>query len=239
MSEMLLEVQGLSAGYGDVQVLWGLDLQVRQGEITCIVGSNGAGKSTLLRTLSGLVQARSGKVTFKGRDLTGATPEDVLSAGIAHVPEGRRLFKGLSVRDNLLLGAYHRKASRADIEHDLEQIYHFFPILKDRRNQDASTMSGGEQQMCAIGRGIMSRPSLLMIDELSLGLAPLAVESLCAALRSVNQTGLSILLIEQDVFTAFDLAVHGFVVESGKVTLRGSCEALASNPQVRQAYMGI
>jgi len=239
MSEMLLEVQGLSAGYGDVQVLWGLDLQVRQGEITCIVGSNGAGKSTLLRTLSGLVQARSGKVTFKGRDLTGATPEDVLSAGIAHVPEGRRLFKGLSVRDNLLLGAYHRKASRADIEHDLEQIYHFFPILNDRRNQDASTMSGGEQQMCAIGRGIMSRPSLLMIDELSLGLAPLAVESLCAALRSVNQTGLSILLIEQDVFTAFDLAVHGFVVESGKVTLRGSCEALASNPQVRQAYMGI
>ncbi len=239
MSDMILEVQGLTAGYGDVQVLWGVDLQVRQGEITCIVGSNGAGKSTLLRTLSGLVQARSGTVTFKGHDLTGATPADVLSAGIAHVPEGRRLFKGLSVRDNLLLGAYHRNAPRADIEHDLEQIYHFFPILKDRRNQDASTMSGGEQQMCAIGRGIMSRPSLLMIDELSLGLAPLAVESLCSALRSVNQTGLSILLIEQDVFTAFDLAAHAFVVESGKVSLSGTCEALASNPQVRQAYMGI
>ena len=239
MSEVLLEVKGCTAGYGDVQVLWGIDLQVLKGEITCIVGSNGAGKSTLLRTLSGLVKIRSGSVTYAGKDLTGATPAEVLSAGIAHVPEGRRLFKGLSVRDNLLLGAYHRKALRADIEHDLEQIYQFFPILKKRRNQDATTMSGGEQQMCAIGRGIMSRPSLLMIDELSLGLAPLAVESLCSALQSVNQTGLSILLIEQDVFTAFDLAKNAFVVESGKVSLSGPCELLASNPQVRQAYMGI
>lgn len=239
MSEILLEVKGLTAGYGDVQVLWGIDLQVRQGEITCIVGSNGAGKSTLLRTLSGLVQARTGSVTYKGQDLTGATPAQVLDAGIAHVPEGRRLFKGLSVRDNLLLGAYQRHASKADIEHDLEQIYNFFPILKERRNQDASTLSGGQQQMCAIGRGIMSRPSLLMIDELSLGLAPLAVESLCAALRSVNETGLTILLIEQDVFTAFDLATQAFVVESGTVSLSGSCQALANNAQVRQAYMGI
>ena len=239
MADVLLEVKGLTAGYGDVQVLWGIDLTVQKGEITCIVGSNGAGKSTLLRTLSGLVPSRAGTTTFKGRDLTGDSPAAFLGAGIAHVPEGRRLFRGLSVRDNLLLGAYHRKALRADIEHDLEQIYHFFPILKDRRHQDATTMSGGEQQMCAIGRGIMSRPALLMIDELSLGLAPLAVESLCTALCSVNQTGLSILLVEQDVFTAFDLASSAFVVESGKVSLSGPCETLASNPQVRQAYMGI
>lgn len=239
MSETLFEVKGLMSGYGDVQVLWGIDLKVRKKEITCIVGSNGAGKSTLLRTLSGLLPTRAGMVTFNGRDLTGCTSAEALSAGIAHVPEGRRLFKGLSVRDNLLLGAYHRKASRVEIENDLDQIYHFFPILKDRRHQDATTMSGGEQQMCAIGRGIMSRPSLLMIDELSLGLAPLAVESLCSALRSINQTGLSILLVEQDVFTAFELATSAFVVESGRVSLEGSCETLALNPQVRQAYMGI
>ena len=239
MSEVLLDVKGLTAGYGDIQVLWGIDLEVKKGTITCIVGSNGAGKSTLLRTLSGLVQARSGHVTYRGRDLTGASSADVLSAGIAHVPEGRRLFKGLSVRDNLLLGAYHRTASRADLEADLEQIYGFFPILKERRHQDATTLSGGEQQMCAIGRGIMSRPSLLMIDELSLGLAPIAVESLCAALRTVNESGLTILLIEQDVFTAFDLASSAFVVESGKVTLSGSSQELALNPAVRQAYMGI
>ena len=239
MSEVLLDVKGLTAGYGDIQVLWGIDLEVKRGTITCIVGSNGAGKSTLLRTLSGLVQARSGHVTYRGRDLTGASSADVLSAGIAHVPEGRRLFKGLSVRDNLLLGAYHRTASRADLEADLEQIYGFFPILKERRHQDATTLSGGEQQMCAIGRGIMSRPSLLMIDELSLGLAPIAVESLCAALRTVNESGLTILLIEQDVFTAFDLASSAFVVESGKVTLSGSSQELALNPAVRQAYMGI
>ena len=239
MSEVLLDVKGLTAGYGDIQVLWGIDLEVKKGTITCIVGSNGAGKSTLLRTLSGLVKARSGHVTYRGRDLTGASSADVLSAGIAHVPEGRRLFKGLSVRDNLLLGAYHRTASRADLEADLEQIYGFFPILKERRHQDATTLSGGEQQMCAIGRGIMSRPSLLMIDELSLGLAPIAVESLCAALRTVNESGLTILLIEQDVFTAFDLASSAFVVESGKVTLSGSSQELALNPAVRQAYMGI
>ncbi len=240
MSEPLMQVSGLVSGYGDVQVLWGMELAVQAGEICCIVGSNGAGKSTLLRTISGLVAARGGSVRFAGRELAGATPAQVLQAGIAHVPEGRRLFRGLTVRDNLLLGAYHRTgATRAEIDDDLGQIYDSFPILKERRNQDATTLSGGEQQMCAIGRGIMSRPTLLMIDELSLGLAPLAVEKLCDSLRAINRGGLSILVVEQDVLTAFELAQHAFVVETGRVTVSGSCAELARNPQVRQAYMGI
>jgi len=235
----LLQVQGLQAGYGDVQVLWGIDLQVQAGEIACVVGSNGAGKSTLLRTLSGMVTARAGTVQFAGQALAGASCETILRAGIAHVPEGRRLFRGLSVRDNLLLGAYLRQDLRADIQHDLEAIYSLFPILKDRAKQDASTLSGGEQQMCAIGRGLMSRPQLLLIDELSLGLAPRAVEKLSEALLAINAKGLSILLVEQDVFTAFELARHGIVIETGRVAFSGPSGELAIDPRVRAAYMGV
>ncbi len=235
----LLVVEGLQAGYGDVQVLWGVDLVVKAGEIACVVGSNGAGKTTLLRTISGLVKARAGAVRFAGRDLAGASAESVLRAGIAHVPEGRRLFRGLSVRDNLLLGAYLRTDGRADIQRDLDQIYALFPILHQRQQQDATTLSGGEQQMCAIGRGLMSRPTLLMIDELSLGLAPRAVEKLSESLLEVNRTGLSILLVEQDVFTAFELARSGVVIETGRVGFAGPSTELASDPRVRAAYMGI
>ena len=195
----LLKVRGLAAGYGEVQVLWGLDFDVAEGGIACIVGSNGAGKTTLLRTLSGLVPARGGEVVFEGHDIAGAAPEAVLAAGIAHVPEGRRLFKGLTVRDNLLLGAYLRNDAKSEVERDLEWVYSLFPILAERRRQDATTMSGGEQQMCAIGRGLMARPKLLMIDELSLGLAPRAVEKLTEALQEINRRGLTILLVEQDV----------------------------------------
>ena len=235
----MLNVRGLAAGYGEVQVLWGLDFDVAQGGIACIVGSNGAGKTTLLRTLSGLVPARGGEVLFEGHDITGAAPEAVLAAGIAHVPEGRRLFKGLTVRDNLLLGAYLRTGAKAEVERDLEWVYTLFPILAERRRQDATTMSGGEQQMCAIGRGLMARPKLLMIDELSLGLAPRAVEKLTEALQEINRRGLTILLVEQDVMTAFDLASHGVVVETGRVTLTGPTVALALEPRVREAYLGI
>jgi branched-chain amino acid transport system ATP-binding protein len=235
----LLQVQGLQAGYGDVQVLWGIDLQVQAGEIACVVGSNGAGKSTLLRALSGMVKARAGTVQFAGQALAGEPCETILRAGIAHVPEGRRLFRGMSVRDNLLLGAYLRQDLRAEIQRDLEEIYSLFPILKDRAKQDASTLSGGEQQMCAIGRGLMSRPSLLLIDELSLGLAPRAVEKLSAALLAINAKGLSILLVEQDVFTAFELARHGIVIETGRVAFSGPTAELADDPRVRAAYMGI
>ncbi len=239
MSGPLLKVAGLTAGYGDVQVLWGIDLEILPGEITCIIGSNGAGKSTLLRTISGLVRASAGSVSFVGRDLTGADPDVVLGAGIAHVPEGRRLFRGLSVRDNLLLGAYLRRTSKAEIENDLDAVYAIFPRLKERERQDATTLSGGEQQMCAIGRGIMSRPQLLMVDELSLGLAPRAVELMSEALVDINRRGLTILVVEQDVFTAFDLAHRAYVVETGRVTMHGSTTELYEDPRVRQAYLGL
>lgn len=238
--EPLLQVRSLEAGYGDVRVLWGVDLSLETGQIACVVGSNGAGKTTLLRTISGMVTPSGGTVGFAGASLTGASCESILKAGIAHVPEGRRLFRGMSVRDNLLIGAYLRtEALKADIQHDLDYVYTLFPILKDRQKQDASTLSGGEQQMCASGRGLMSRPRLLMIDELSLGLAPRAVEKLSESLLEINRTGLSILLVEQDVFTAFELAHTGVVIETGRVAFAGPSAELADDPRVRSAYMGV
>jgi branched-chain amino acid transport system ATP-binding protein len=238
MAEALLKVEGLCAGYGEVQVLWGIDTFVEAGEIACIVGSNGAGKTTLLRVLSGLIPASSGSITFRGEDITGFDAGQILSRGIAHVPEGRRLFRGMSVRDNLLLGAYLRRDD-AEIRRDLDYVLTVFPILRERQGQDASTMSGGEQQMCAIARGIMSRPKLLMIDELSLGLAPRLVDRLSQALIEINKTGLAILIVEQDVMTAFEIARSGFVIETGRVEVQGSTRDLAENPAIRQAYLGM
>ncbi len=238
MAEPLLQVRGLQAGYGEVRVLWGVDLDVASEGITCIVGANGAGKTTLLRTISGLVSPTAGSITLGGRDLAGASCDRILGAGIAHVPEGRRLFRGMTVRDNLLLGAYLRSASRAELERDLDRLYTLFPILGTRRRQDATTMSGGEQQMCAIGRGLMARPRLLMIDELSLGLAPRAVDDLGVALQAIVRDGLSILLVEQDVLTAFDLADHAYVVETGRIAAAGDPDTLAADPRIRDAYLG-
>jgi branched-chain amino acid transport system ATP-binding protein len=238
MAEPLLKVEGLCAGYGEVQVLWGIDTLVEPGEIACIVGSNGAGKTTLLRALSGQVDVTAGRIIFSGEDITKRSVGDILSSGIAHVPEGRRLFRGLSVRDNLLLGAYLR-SDQAEIRRDLDYVFSVFPILHERQSQDATTLSGGEQQMCAIGRGIMSRPKLLMIDELSLGLAPRLVERLGEALLEINRNGLALLLVEQDVMTAFEIARHGFVIERGRVEMRGTTQSLAENPSIRQAYLGL
>ena len=239
MAEPLLRVQNLCAGYGQVQVLWGTDLTVERGSIACLVGSNGAGKSTLLRAISGLIKTTGGRVHLGNRDLTNATPDEILSAGIAHVPEGRRLFKGLSVRDNLLLGAYLRREPLVDLERDLEKIYMLFPILGERQRQDATTLSGGEQQMCAIGRGMMARPRLLMIDELSLGLAPRVVERIGEVLREINGSGLTILLVEQDVATAFELADQAYVLETGRISVAGATSVLADDPRIRQAYLGM
>jgi branched-chain amino acid transport system ATP-binding protein len=238
MAEPLLQIEGLSAGYGDVRVLWGIDLAVEAGEIACIVGSNGAGKTTLLRTVSGLVPRTAGSIMFNGEQLGSHTADEIIARGIAHVPEGRRLFRGLTVRDNLLLGAYLRR-DQSEIRRDLDYVLSLFPILRERQRQDATTLSGGEQQMCAIGRGIMSRPKLLMIDELSLGLAPRLVERLSEALLEINRGGITILLVEQDVLTAFELARHAFVVETGRVTMRGTSAALAQDASIRQAYLGI
>jgi branched-chain amino acid transport system ATP-binding protein len=238
VSEALLEVEGVHAGYGDVAVLWGVDLEVREGEIVCLVGSNGAGKTTLLRTLSALVARRKGSIRLGGAELPSGDPVEVLRAGVAHVPEGRRLFGAMSVHDNLLMGAYLRRDGAAAVKADLERIYELFPILRQRRHQDAATLSGGEQQMCAIGRGLMSAPRVLLIDELSLGLAPAVVDSLCDALRALNKAGLTLLVVEQDVATALELAQHAVVMDSGRIARAGRSDELAHDPAIQKAYLG-
>ena len=238
MTDALLEVRGVQAGYGDVPVLWGVDLEVREGEIACLLGSNGAGKTTLLRTISALVPRSAGSIRFAGVELSRGDPEQVLRAGIAHVPEGRRLFGAMSVRDNLLMGAYLRSDGAAAVQDDLQRMYRLFPILRERRAQDAATLSGGEQQMCAIARGLMSAPRLLLIDELSLGLAPAVVDSLCDALRELNRAGLTILVVEQDVAIALELAEHAAVMDSGRVTHAGTSRELADDPAIQKAYLG-
>jgi branched-chain amino acid transport system ATP-binding protein len=233
-----LVVSHLQAGYGDVQVLWDISIEVKAGELVCLIGSNGAGKTTLLRCLSGVLGTTSGTIAVDGRDMTNAPSAALVQAGVAHVPEGRRLFSAMSVRDNLLMGAYLRDDKDA-IAADLERVYAMFPILADRRRQDAGTMSGGEQQMCAIGRGLMAAPSLLMIDELSLGLAPRAVELLIERLREINRSGVAILLVEQDVVTALELADRGYVINRGQVSMSGASQTLLADPTIREAYMGL
>ena len=238
MAEPLLSVSGVHAGYGDVPVLWGIDLRIERGEIACLVGSNGAGKTTLMRTISGLVQASAGSIRFDGNELAGAEPDAILAAGIAQVPEGRRLFSAMSIRDNLLMGAYLRTDGAGAIAADLEKMFAMFPILAERRHQDAGTLSGGEQQMCAIARGLMSAPRMLLIDELSLGLAPAIVDQLCDALRALNRHGLTLLVVEQDVAIALELAQHAFVMDTGRITRSGESAKLADDPAIREAYLG-
>ena len=238
MPESLLRVRDLEAGYGDVQVLWGVDLDVAEGTIVSIVGPNGAGKTTLLLTLSGMVRAARGSIVFCGAEMREAPSYQIVAAGVAHVPEGRRLFKTLSVRDNLLIGAFHRRDQSA-VKHDLEFVFSIFPILRERESQDAATLSGGEQQMCAIGRGFMARPKLLIIDELSLGLAPAMVEVLAESLGKIRAQGISIMLVEQDVVTALEVSDYGYVIESGRVALHGPPQELLKMSKIRDSYLGM
>lgn len=237
--ETLLSISGLKAGYGEISVLWGVDISLRRGEITALIGSNGAGKSTLMRTLSGLIRPAGGAISWQGRKIENAGPADFLGLGIAHVPEGRRLFGAMSVEDNLLMGAYSRKVGRAALQQELDRIYAIFPRLCERRNQAAGTMSGGEQQMCAIGRGLMSAPTLLMIDELSLGLSPLLVEQLADALKALNAQGLSLLVVEQDVITALELSHTAYVMDMGRIVRHGPSPDLVRDPAIRDAYLGV
>ncbi len=237
-SATLLNLTGIRAGYGEINVLWGVDLTLAQGEITALVGSNGAGKSTLMRTLSGLIVPTAGRIDWAGENLCGQSPAQMLAHGIAHVPEGRRLFSSMNVEDNLLMGAYARKEPRAAIQRDLDRVYATFPKLHERLGQAAGTLSGGEQQMCAIGRGMMSAPRLLIIDELSLGLSPLLVEQLVEALRSLNREGLSILVVEQDVITALELSTSAFVMDMGRIVQSGRSAELMHDPAIRSAYLG-
>lgn len=234
----LLRIRGLNAAYGDVQVLWDISLDVFQGEIVALVGSNGAGKSTLLSTISGLLRPTSGSVSVAGEEVAGADSRGIVDRGIAHVPEGRRLFSALSVRDNLLMGAFRRN-DKAEVGRDLDRVLSLFPRVRERLTALAGNLSGGEQQMVAIGRGLMSKPRLLMIDELSLGLAPVIIESLIEIIDQVNRDGTTILIVEQDVQSALEQADRGYVLETGHITLTGAGPELLGDPRVRRAYLGI
>jgi branched-chain amino acid transport system ATP-binding protein len=234
---MLLEMEGISAGYGEVQVLWDVGLEIEQGEVVAIVGSNGAGKSTLLKVLSGIITPTSGQIRFDGEDITGLPSEDIVARGIIQVPEGRRLFPEMSVRENLLMGAFARQD--AGIERDVDWIYELFPILGERRQQEAGSLSGGEQQMCAVARGLMGRPQLLVVDEMSLGLAPIIVEDLIEIIGRINEEGTTVLLVEQDVQVALEQADRGYVLEVGRVVMTGVASDLLSEQKIREAYLGI
>jgi branched-chain amino acid transport system ATP-binding protein len=230
----MLEVTGLAAGYGRVQVLWDVDLEVGEGEVVALVGSNGAGKTTLLRAVSGMITPTDGEVRLAGDSLVGRAPEEAVRAGISHVPEGRRLFAGLTVRENLRVGAYVH-GEHADIDRAVE----LFPRLGERLDQVAGSLSGGEQQMCAIARGLMANPKLIMIDELSLGLAPNLVEQMLERLTSVTEAGTAVLLVEQDVDAALEAAARGYVLENGRIVASGESSALLEDPRIREAYLGV
>lgn len=229
----MLEVRNLSAGYGRVQVLWDIDLDVHEREVVALVGPNGAGKTTLLRALSGMAQIGEGTVQFRGRSLSGLSIEQVVDFGIAHVPEGRRLFPGLTVRANLKLGGWRTKNT------DLERVVELFPRLGERLEQVTGSMSGGEQQMCAIARGLMSQPELMMIDELSLGLAPVVVDEIIERLPDIAASGTSILLVEQDVDAALSVAERAYVLETGRIALSGKAGELLADERVQESYLGI
>jgi len=229
----LLEVRNLDAGYGRIQVLWDVSIAVEPNQIVALVGANGAGKTTLLRALTGMIRIRSGSITFQDHEIAGSSIESIVELGIAHVPEGRRLFMGLTVRENLLLGGW-RKNNR-----DLTRVIELFPALGERLNQTASTMSGGEQQMCAIGRGLMSMPNLLLIDELSLGLAPKTVDEIVARLPEIAASGTAVLLVEQDIDTALSISERAYVVETGRVTKSGISAELLADPTIQESYLGL
>ncbi|HET6333255.1 MAG TPA: ABC transporter ATP-binding protein [Polyangiales bacterium] len=230
---MTLALEHIDAGYGQVQVLWDVSLEVAPRGIVALIGPNGAGKSTLLRAATGMLATSRGRILLDGRDLTGSSIEAIARTGVAHVPEGRRLFAGLSVRDNLRLGGFYRNND------DLDAVLNLFPKLAERLDQIAGSMSGGEQQMCAIGRAMMSRPEYLLIDELSLGLAPLVVDEILARLSDIVAAGTGVLLVEQDAGAALEVAERAYVLENGRITLSGTARELAGDERVRAAYLGV
>jgi branched-chain amino acid transport system ATP-binding protein len=234
----LLEVRNIDVFYGDVQVIFDLSLRVEQGKVVSIIGGNGAGKSTLLKTISGLMQPVKGEIAFDGKPIQSLPPEVVVERGIVQVPEGRRLFTLMSVQDNLIVGAYSKRAD-AQKENTLKEVYALFPRLRERVAQLAMTLSGGEQQMVAIGRGLMARPKILMLDEPSLGLAPLLTKSIFDTLRKIADQGTTVLLVEQDVKHSLSLSDRGYVIEHGRTVMEGAAKELLDNPHVRTAYLGL
>jgi branched-chain amino acid transport system ATP-binding protein len=232
----VLEVADLHVYYGEIHALKGASLRVGAGEIVALLGPNGAGKTTTLKTISGLLAPRSGAVTLEGRSLAGVPPHAIVQRGLAHVPEGRKIFNRLTVADNLEMGAYVRRDG--EIQQDMERVFALFPRLLERRGQVAGTLSGGEQQMLAIGRALMARPRLLLLDEPSMGLAPVLVEQIFETIRDINRQGTPILLVEQNAAMALTIAQRGYVLETGRVVLAGSAPELAENEEVRRAYLG-
>jgi len=235
----MLKVQSISSYYGNLRVLHGVSLHVGEGETVALIGANGAGKSTIMRSITGLLPPRKGVMKLGDDDITRMSPAHIIRRGIALVPEGRKLFATLTVQDNLVLGAYHRYSSdRTQIDADLERIFGIFPRLKERRRQMAGTLSGGEQQMVAIGRALMARPKLLLLDEPSMGLAPTVIEEIFAVLGALRKQGLTLLLVEQNVRLAFAMAARAYVLETGRVVLQGPVDELMANKEIKRAYLG-
>ena len=234
---MLLELKGVETYYGSIQALKGISIEVHEGEIVTLIGANGAGKSTTLRSINGLNHPRTGTIAFRGADITYDAPHHIVRMGIAQSPEGRKLFPRMTVTENLEMGAFQR-TDKAGMREDMDRVFELFPRLQERRTQKAGTLSGGEQQMCAIGRALMARPTLLMLDEPSMGLAPIFVERIFETIVEVNKQGTSILLVEQNALMALDVANRGYVLETGHIALADDAKALAQNPEVRKTYLG-
>jgi len=235
---MLLEVEDLNVYYGAIHALQGVSFHVEEGEIVTLIGANGAGKSTTLRTISGLLRSRTGHIKFKGQDISMMPADQIVRLGISHVPEGRKIFAPLTVKENLLMGAYTRK-DPDEIERSMQRVFASFPRLKERLNQLGGTLSGGEQQMLATGRGLMSRPTLLMMDEPSMGLSPILVEEIFNIIKDINSQGTSILLVEQNAQMALSISHRAYVLETGRIVLSGSAKEIAENPRVKEAYLGV
>lgn len=233
----MLRIEDLRAGYGELEILHGIDLEVREGEVVALIGANGAGKTTTLKTISGVVRASTGSITFEGQGIHNWQPRQIVSEGLIQVPEGRKLFPELSVRDNLFLGSYRRGRSEAD--DTVDEVFELFPLLGERSDQTAGTLSGGEQQMLAIGRALMGKPRLLMLDEPSLGLAPMLVADIFEVVRDLRRRGLTVMLVEQNAVHALQLSDRGYVLENGSVVLEGTGEELLGDDRVRSAYLGL
>lgn len=235
MSEQVLQIDNLKVSYGGIEAVRGICFDVKRGEIVTLIGANGAGKSSTLRTISGLVNPKEGKVIFEGEDITGKDPTQIVRKGLMMVPEGRRIFPNLTVLENLKMGAYTRKD---DLEEDIESVYKYFPRLKERSWQEGGTLSGGEQQMLAVGRALMGRPRLLMMDEPSLGLAPIVVQEIFKIIRQINEAGTTVLLIEQNANMALHVADRAYVIENGRISMEGTGTELLNDEKVRAAYLG-
>jgi branched-chain amino acid transport system ATP-binding protein len=234
----ILEVRDLRVAYGKIEAVKGISFSVEPGEVVTLIGSNGAGKTTTLRTISGLIAPKSGAVAFKGKRIDGMAAHKILQLGLAHSPEGRRVFAAMSVQENLMLGAYARTDGAAEVQKDLERAYEMFPILSERRNQSAGTFSGGEQQMLAMGRALMSRPEMLMLDEPSMGLSPIMMQKIMSTISELRSQGTTILLVEQNAQAALSLADQGHVLEVGAIVVSGPGQELLTNDEVRKAYLG-